>query len=65
MPEENHMRIDIAQICQILNNHELNKFLWLPASEQPADCLTKRGSDSLLLTSVLETGMNCVHEKLI
>ena len=49
----------------MLNNHELNKFLWLPASEQRADCLTKRGSDSLLLTSVLETGMNCAHENLI
>ena len=49
----------------MLNNHELNKFLWLPASEQRADCLTKRGSDGLLLTSVLETGMNCAHEKLI
>ena len=59
MPEENRMRNDIAQI------HELNKFLWLPASEQPADCLTKRGTDSLLLTSVLETGMNYVREKLI
>ena len=65
MPEENRMTIDIAQIRQMLNNHELNKSLRLPASEQPADCLNKRDSDSLLLTSVLETGMNCVHEKLI
>ena len=62
MPEENRMRIDIAQICQMLNNHELNNFLWLPASEQPPDCLTKRCGDSLLLASVLETGMNRVHE---
>ena len=37
MPEENRMKIDIAQIRQMLNNQELNKFLWLPASEQPAD----------------------------
>ena len=47
----------------MLQNHELNKFSWLPASEQPADCLTKTGSDNLLLTSALEAGMNCVHEK--
>ena len=37
MPEENRTKIDIAQIRQMLNNQELNKFLWLPASEQPAD----------------------------
>ena len=49
----------------MLNNHELNKSLWLPGSEQPADCLNKGDSDSLLLTSVLETGLNCVNEKLI
>ena len=49
----------------MLNNHELNKSLWLPGSEQPADCLNKGDSASLLLASVLETGLNCVHEKLI
>ena len=65
IPEENRMRIDIAQIRQMLNNHELNKFLWLPISEQSAAWLQKKGSDSLLLTSVLETGMNFVHKKLI
>lgn len=54
MLDEHQMRIDIAQIRQMINNHELNQFLWVPAPEQFADGLTKWGSDSLLLTNVLE-----------
>lgn len=41
MLDEHQMRIDIAQIRQMINNHELNQFLWVPAPEQFADGLTK------------------------
>ena len=56
MVQEHRLRIDMAAIREMLSNQELHAFSWVDNSKQLADCLTKRGANSLTLLSVLETG---------
>ena len=53
---DKRLRLDISEIQQSVQNHEIENISWVPTSEMLADCLTKRNADNSKLKSVLETG---------
>ena len=57
MADEFRLRIDLAAIKEMITNKELLKLNWVPTSKQLADCLTKKGGNSLALLKVLESGL--------
>ena len=50
---DKRLRIDIAIIREMLEKKEIEKVNWIPTKEQLADCLTKRGSNPLLLLQAM------------
>ena len=51
------VRIDLASIKQMVEKKEVVKVQWNNHKVQLADVFTKKGANSELLGSVLETGM--------
>ena len=56
MASEHRLRIELAIIKQMLEKNELHTFEWTPATQQPADCLTKQGASSLNLARAIQNG---------
>ena len=58
--ESKRLRIDLAEISQMLEEGVLTDLRWIPTNEMIADCLTKTGAKADLLIDVLEQG--CLSE---
>ena len=66
MVHEKLLRLNIAEIKQIISNEEEKVFVhWIPTSLMLSDCLTKIGASSGKLSEVMESGtfdLETLHE---
>ena len=53
---DKRIRLDVAEIQESVQRGTIENILWIPTQDMLADCLTKRGADSLKLCKVLEEG---------
>lgn len=53
---EKRLRIEISGIKQLMNSKQISALKWSSSKTQIADCLTKKGSSSLVLLGLLEKG---------
>ena len=53
---QKQLRIDVASIKEMLVKEKSVQINWIPASEQLANCLTKRGASCHQLMNILNTG---------
>lgn len=51
--EDKRLRIDIAVLSGMIERKELDEVKWVSSAKQLADCLTKTGSSSLYLRSII------------
>ena len=56
MVAERRLRVDISAIKQMLENGEVTDVQWVPSDKQLADCLTKKGVNTIKLNAILESG---------
>ena len=56
MTNEHRLQTDNAGIKQMISQTELWSMKWIPGTEQLADCLKKKGANSLNLKQVLQNG---------
>ena len=52
---DKRLRVDIAILREMLLNGELRKVVWVPTTEQLADCMTKKGRSSSNLLQVFSS----------
>ena len=56
MVAERRLCVDISAIKQMLENGEVTDVQWVPSDKQLADCLTKKGVNTIKLNAILESG---------
>ena len=54
--DDKRLRIDLAEIQEMLEKGEVTQIKWVPTQDNISDCLTKKGVCADKLNSVLETG---------
>ena len=54
--DDKRLRLEMAELKEMLEKGRVHRVEWEPGSEQLADCLTKKGANGLLLLQVLYEG---------
>ena len=55
--DDMRLRLDIAGIQKSVQTKEIESIQWIPTAEMLADCLTKKGADTSVLSNIIENGL--------